>query len=112
MIVSLRRLTATELQTLAPAFEERYAADLVQNGGLDSEAARRKAVSDVEQVFADPTVLMYAIQEDGRDVGRLCVGERELQERRALWVWDVFVEGKSRSLGYQEWAVAMAKDLE
>jgi GNAT superfamily N-acetyltransferase len=152
MTASLRRLDAKEIEALAPAFEQAYAEDLERDGGFPRDAARRKAADDVRRLFADTSALVYAIQENSRDVGRLCVGERQLQERRVLWVWDVFVDeehrgrglgraamqlvedearrlglsrvelnvfggndaarGLYRSLGYQESAVSMAKDLE
>lgn len=152
MTASLRRLGASEIEALAPALEQAYAEDLERDGGLPREAAGRKAADDVRRLLADTAALVYAIQEDGRDVGRLCVGERQLQERRVLWVWDVLVDeehrgrglggaamrlvedearrfglarvelnvfggndaarGLYRSLGYEEWAISMAKDLE
>ena len=152
MTAALRRLDAKETEVFAPALERSYAVDLERNGGLPRDAARRKAADDVRHLFADTATLVYAIEEDGRDVGRLCVGERQLQERRVLWIWDVFVDeehrgrglgraamelaegearrlglarvelnvfggndaarGLYRSLGYEEWAVSMAKDLE
>jgi GNAT superfamily N-acetyltransferase len=152
MTASLRRLDAKEIEALAPALERRYATDLERNGRLPQDAARQKAADDVRALLADTAALMYAIEEDGRDVGRVCVGQRQLQERRVLWVWDVFVDeeqrgrglgraamqlveaqarrlglarvelnvfggndaarGLYRSLGYEEWAVSMAKDLE
>lgn len=151
MTVALRRLGKDEVAAVAPAIQRGYAADIERNGGLSADAARRKAAEDVPRVLADEASALYAVEDDGEPVGHVWLGERDLQERHVLWIWDVHVDERHRgrglgraamqlaeqearrrglrrvelnvfggnevarrlyrSLGYEEWAVAMAKDL-
>jgi ribosomal protein S18 acetylase RimI-like enzyme len=110
MSVALRPLTEEEIAEVAPLIERGYAADIEQNGGLSAEAARRKAADDVPRVLGDPGNVLYAIEDDGNRVGHLWVGERQLQERRVLWVWDVYVDDEHRGRGLGRSAMALAED--
>jgi GNAT superfamily N-acetyltransferase len=110
MSVALRRLTDEEIAKLAPLIESGYAEDIERNGGLSAEAARRKAADDVPRVLGDAASALYAIEDDGSRVGHLWVGERELQERRVLWIWDVFVDEAYRGRGLGRSAMQLAED--
>jgi ribosomal protein S18 acetylase RimI-like enzyme len=110
MTVALRRLTEEEVAELAPSIEQGYAEDIEQNGGLSAEAARSKAADDVPRVLKDPASALYAIEDDGTRVGHLWVGERDLQERRVLWIWDVFVDEAYRGRGLGRSAMELAED--
>jgi len=108
--VALRPLDEEEVRTAAREIERRYADDIEQNGGLDGEAARRKAADDIPRVLADPKNDLYVLEEDGRRLGHLWIGERELQERRVLWIWDVFVEPTERGRGLGREAMQLAEE--
>jgi ribosomal protein S18 acetylase RimI-like enzyme len=108
--VSLRPLDEEEVRTVAREIERGCAEQIEQYGHLEGQAARRKAAQDIPQVLADPKNDIYALEEDGRRVGHLWIGERELQERRVLWIWDVFVDPGYRGRGLGREALRLAED--
>lgn len=110
MTVALRPLGEDEVAEVAPQIERKYAEDIEQNGGLPAEAARRKAAHDVPAVLADGANYLFAVEDDGERVGYLWVGERELQERKVLWIWDVFVEKEHRGRGHGREAMRLAEE--
>jgi ribosomal protein S18 acetylase RimI-like enzyme len=110
MTPSLRPMTKEEVAALAPEIERGYAEDIERNGGLSSEAARRKAAEDVPKVLSDPANSMYAVEEDGEPVGHLWIGERRLQQRRVLWIWDVYVDEAHRGRGLGRAAMQLVEE--
>jgi GNAT superfamily N-acetyltransferase len=108
--VALRLLDEGEAAAIAPVVERRYAEDIERNGGLSREAARQKAAQDVPGVLADKANDLFAVEDDGEQVGFLWVGERELQGRRVLWIWDVFVEREHRGRGLGRRAMQLAEE--
>jgi ribosomal protein S18 acetylase RimI-like enzyme len=108
--IALRRLGEEEVAALAPEVESGYAQEIEEYGSIDGEAARRKAASEIPQVLADPANDLFAVEEDGERVGHLWVGERQLQERRVLWIWDVFVDEQHRGRGLGRRAMELAED--
>jgi GNAT superfamily N-acetyltransferase len=110
MSPSLRPLTADEIAELAPKIEHAYAEDMRQNGGLSAEVARRKAADDTAKVLGDPANALYALEHDGERVGHLWVGDRQLQERCVLWIWDVFVDEAHRGRGHGRAAMQLAEE--
>ena len=110
MTVSLRLLDPAEVPALAADIERGYAEDIERNGGLPAEAARHKAAEDVPRVLADPANALYGLDEDGERVGHLWIGERELQGRRFLWIWDVFVDEAHRGRGRGRHAMLLAEE--
>jgi GNAT superfamily N-acetyltransferase len=110
MSLSLRRLTADEIEALAPEIERGYAADIERNGGLSAAAARQKAAEDTPRVLADSNNVLYALEDDGERVGHLWVGEREVQGRRFFWLWDVFVDEVHRGRGLGRLAMQLAEE--
>jgi ribosomal protein S18 acetylase RimI-like enzyme len=107
--VALRLLGEDEVADVVLQIERKYAEDIEQNGGLPAEGARRKAAHDVPAVLADGANDLFAVEDDGERVGYLWVGERELQERRVLWIWDVFVEKQHRGRGLGRSAMELAE---
>jgi GNAT superfamily N-acetyltransferase len=110
MTPSLRQLGEDEIAQLVPEIERGYAEDIERNGGLSAEQARRKASEDVPRVIGDAASILYAVEEDGESVGHLWVGERELQGRRVLWIWDVFVDEGHRGRGHGRAAMLLAEE--
>jgi len=107
--LALRLLDEDEVRALAPEIERGYAEEIEHYGNLDGEAARRKAAQDIPQVLDDPKSDLFALEEDGRRVGHLWIGERDLQERRVLWIWDVFVDPSQRGRGLGRRAMGLAE---
>jgi GNAT superfamily N-acetyltransferase len=110
MTPSLRRLDDEAAAAIAPVIEREYAEDIEHHGGFSAEDARRKAAEDVPKVLADTKNDLYAVDDDGEQVGFLWVGERELQGRRVLWIWDVFVEEEHRGRGLGRRAMELAEE--
>ncbi len=110
MTVALRLLDGDEVAALAPEIERGYAEQIEQHGNLDGEAARRKAAHDTPAVLAESSNDLFALEEDGKRVGHLWIGERELQERRVLWIWAVFVEEQYRGRGLGRRAMQLAEE--
>jgi ribosomal protein S18 acetylase RimI-like enzyme len=108
--VTLRPLNEDEVAEVAPKIEQEYAEDIERNGGLPAEEARRKAAQDVPAVLADGANDLYAVEDGGERVGYLWVGERELQGRRVLWIWDVFVETEHRGRRLGRKAMELAEE--
>jgi GNAT superfamily N-acetyltransferase len=110
MTATLRQLSGEEAAQLVPEIERGYAEDIQRNGGLTEEQARRKASDDVPRVVADTANVLYALTEDGEDVGHLWLGEREVQGRRVLWIWDVFVNEEQRGRGLGRAAMQLVEE--
>jgi GNAT superfamily N-acetyltransferase len=106
----LRQLGPEEAAQLVPEIERGYAEDIQRNGGLTEEQARKKASEDVPRVVADAANVLYAVTEDGEDVGHLWLGEREVQGRRVLWIWDVFVNEDQRGRGLGRAAMQLIEE--
>jgi GNAT superfamily N-acetyltransferase len=109
MSVALRLLDEDEVRALAPEMERNYVEELERHATLDAEAARRKAARDHAHVLDETRSDLFAIEEDGVRVGHLWVGERELQERRVLWIWGVFIDPKERGRGLGRRAMELAE---
>jgi RimJ/RimL family protein N-acetyltransferase len=110
MTLRLRRLDEAEAAALAPGLERRYAEDIEHNGGFSPEAARAKAAEDIPRVLADPKSTMYGLEDEGEWIGHLWVGERQLQGRRCLWIWDIQVNEAHRGRGYGRSAMLLVEE--
>jgi ribosomal protein S18 acetylase RimI-like enzyme len=108
--LALRPLAADEIPAVAAQIERDYAADIEQHGGIPREKARRKAKEDIPAVLADPGSALYALEDDGRRVGHLWLGEREVQTGRVLWIWDVFVDVRHRGRGFGKEAMGLVEE--
>jgi GNAT superfamily N-acetyltransferase len=86
-----------------------YAEDMVANGGLSIDEARRKAIADTEQLFPDdhPSAdqFLFVIEADGEHVGELWIAERE----GSLWIYDVHVQDGHRGRGFGRDAMLLAE---
>ena len=110
MTLRLRPLTPEEVTEVAAQIERGYAEDIERHGGLPREAARKKAAEDMPRVLSDPASVLYALEDDGRRVGHLWLGDRELQTGRALWIWDVFVDAPHRGRGLGRAAMGLVEE--
>ena len=112
--LSLRPLRADEY----PAWREEeiadYARDIAENGDTPPAAARRKAHDDLERVLPDglatPGHAIYVLEQDGSTVGRLWLAERVMDNRRALFIYDIHVDPAWRGRGLGRAAMLLAED--
>lgn len=93
---------------------DEYAADIATHGMTPPDEARRKADRDMASVLpqglATPGQAILVLEADGERVGRLWVGERTIDGRRALFVWDVHVEPGHRGRGFGRRAMELAEE--
>src|SRR5215831_15959621 len=115
MGVTLRPLRTDEFATWLPSTRDAYARDLEVNGGLSKDEAQRKANADTEHLFPggapSSDQLVFVIEADGEDVGRLWVAEREMDfGRSSLWIYDIHVKEAYRGHGYGREAMLFAEE--
>jgi ribosomal protein S18 acetylase RimI-like enzyme len=110
MTVTLRPLDDEGVAEVAPEIERLYAEEIERNGGLPAADATRKAAQDVPPLIAAPDSDLFAVDADGETVGRLWIGEREVQGRRMLFVWEVFIGEQHRGRGFGREAMVLAED--
>jgi len=112
--LSLRPLRADEY----PAWREEetadYARDIAENGDTPPDAAQRKAHDDMERVLpaglATPGHAIYVLEQGGAAVGRLWLAERVMDDRRALFIYDIHVDPAQRGRGLGRAAMLLAED--
>jgi GNAT superfamily N-acetyltransferase len=109
-VTVVRPAREEELDAIAAAGREGYAADMVEHGGFDEDAARRKAEADYERVLAMPTQAFYVVEENGEPVGRLWIADQDFGGVPALFVYEVFVEEEHRGRGFGRLAMRYAEE--
>jgi ribosomal protein S18 acetylase RimI-like enzyme len=91
-----------------------YARDIAENGDTPPAAARRKAQDDLERVLPDglatPGHSIYVLEQDGAAVGRLWLAERLMDDRRALFIYDIHVNPPWRGRGLGRAAMLLVED--
>lgn len=112
--VRLRPVTRTEFPEWVAASRAGYALGIESHGGQTQEEARRKAEADtaaaLPQGFDTPGQSFSVIEADGSPVGRLWLGEREINGPRALFVYDIAIDEPFRGRGYGRAAMRRAED--
>ena len=116
MSARLRRLHPDEFAGWRAESAERYAADMVENGGFAPTAARAKAELDFERTLPDgletPAQHVWVIEsEDGAPVGTVWLGERDAPgEGRTAFVYEIRVDDACRGRGYGRVAMLLLED--
>jgi ribosomal protein S18 acetylase RimI-like enzyme len=112
--VQLRPIRPDEFSDWLPRMRDRYAQDMVQNGGVSTERATAKAVADIERLLPDGSLpaeqAVLVIEADGEPVGNLWVAERDEAAFRSLFVYELHVEEEYRGRGYGKAAMVLAED--
>jgi ribosomal protein S18 acetylase RimI-like enzyme len=103
MSVRLRPMREDELPEYLDRLRAEYALDMVENGGMAEDAARRKAAADVATVFPDglaSDVDARVVEDDsGAAVGYLVFAEREQHGGRYAFVYDIRIEEARQGQG-------------
>src|SRR5262245_49915660 len=97
MAAGLRPMNQDEFARWLPVMRDSYARDIARGGGgSDEDAARRKAIADIERLFPgdrpSPDQFVYIVEADGEAVGELWFAERETGLGRCLWIYDIRVD--------------------
>ena len=115
MSIALRRFRADEYTAWEPRSRERYADDMVRNGGVASENAETKAAQDFERILpaglATPGQHLWMIEADGDVIGHAWLGERDAADgRRVAFVFEVWVDEEHRGHGHGRGAMVRLED--
>jgi ribosomal protein S18 acetylase RimI-like enzyme len=120
--LQLRSVRPDEFAAWCEVEVAEYARDIAENGDTPLDAARRKADSDIVEILPQgldtPNHWMFVLErEDGVPVGRLWLAEREMDGRRAMFIFDIHVDEAFRGHGFGRAAMqlvereALARDL-
>lgn len=98
-----------------PSFLERakkqYARDMVENGGLDEDLARRKSEADHASLFsaglATAGVTTYIVEADDEEVGHVVLGERSEHGTASAFLYDIEIHETQRGRGYGKVALEL-----
>lgn len=120
-VLELRPLRHDEYAAWAANEKAEYARDIAENGHTDPEAARQKAEQDMAQILPQgldtPNHWIYWLEHDRERVGRLWLAEREIDGRRAMFIFDIHVDEAFRGRGFGRAAMlltereALARDI-
>jgi ribosomal protein S18 acetylase RimI-like enzyme len=112
--LSLRPLLAGEYVAWRDEEIADYARDIAENGDTPPAAALRKARDDLERVLPDglatPGHAIYVLEQHGASVGRLWLAERVMDDRRALFIYDIHVDPEWRGRGLGRAAMLLAEE--
>jgi ribosomal protein S18 acetylase RimI-like enzyme len=112
--VRLRPITAEEFPEFVNRVEAGYASDIEVHGGQTHEAALEKASADMAAALPNgmrtPGHVIFVVEADGEDVGRLWLAERTSGGRRTLFIYDVEIAGDFQGRGYGRAAMRLAEE--
>jgi ribosomal protein S18 acetylase RimI-like enzyme len=112
--LSLRPLRADEYAAWRDEEIAEYARDIAENGSTPPAAAQRKAREDMERILPDGLATadhaIYVLNLGGAAVGRLWLAERVMDDRRALFIYDIHVDPAWRGRGLGRAAMLLAED--
>jgi ribosomal protein S18 acetylase RimI-like enzyme len=104
MSVRLRPLREDEFGAWAQRHDAWYVHDLVRNGGMAEDAARRKAAADIEARFpvglSSPDNLVFVVEADGTAVGSVWFAPRDVDGERIAFLYALEIDEEHRGRGY------------
>ncbi|WP_154606391.1 GNAT family N-acetyltransferase [Arthrobacter sp. AQ5-05] len=112
MTLSLRPMTAEQLQDWLLWCLEDYAQDRMRSGE-SAELARANSAADNAKYFPDGEPaeghLVNELVADGEVVGFLWIGPESTARDGAWWVWDIGVHSQHRGQGFGRAAMLLAE---
>jgi RimJ/RimL family protein N-acetyltransferase len=119
--LALRPVRAEDFAAWRDTELTEYAQDISENGDTPVDAARRKAEADMTEILPQgletPNHWMFVLEHDDEAVGRLWLAEREIDGRRAMFIFDIHVDAGFRGRGFGRAAMqfvereALARDI-
>jgi GNAT superfamily N-acetyltransferase len=107
-MVSLRPYPEAELESMWADHRDRYAGDLVDNGGLSEDEAWEKAAKDTEWLRGlEP--LVFEIEHEGARAGRVVLGLDAFGRQGAAWLYEIVVDPAVRGRGLGREALGLAE---
>jgi len=111
--LQLRPLREDEYPAWRDLEIDEYARDISENGDTPLDAARRKAETDLPEILpeglATPKHWIYVLEVDGAAAGRLWLAEREIDGRRAMFIFDIHLDEAFRGRGFGRAAMLLAE---
>ena len=99
-MIALRALREDEFDAWDAAHRAEYEHGLVEFAGMARDDARVKVDRDNRSILAaglaTPDVWIWAVEEDGRRVGTVFLGQRGGD----LWLYDITIDAGERGKGY------------
>jgi len=112
-VLQLRPLREDEYPAWHDLELDEYARDISENGDTPLDAARRKAETDMAEILPDGLATLrhwiYALEVGGAPAGRLWLAEREIDGRRAMFIFDIHVDETFRGRGFGRAAMLLAE---
>jgi ribosomal protein S18 acetylase RimI-like enzyme len=110
---TVRPLRPDEFDAWRRRSERFYAENMVEAGGIDPEAAARKARTDFDALLAGGIETaghaFFAIEESDDPIGSLWLAERTDDQGRMLFVYEVYLEAEARGKGHGREAMRFAE---
>ena len=116
MSARIRPLADDEYADWRRLSAERYAADMVENGGFSEDSAHTKAERDFDLTLPDGLATagqhVFAVESpDGEVVGHVWLGERDTRdEGRGAFVYEIRIDEEQRGRGYGRSAMLLLED--
>jgi ribosomal protein S18 acetylase RimI-like enzyme len=92
---------------------DEYGRDIAENGNTPPGAAHRKALADMAEILpeglATPRHWILVLEVSGGPAGRLWLAEREIDGRRAMFIFDIHVDEAFRGRGFGRAAMLLAE---
>lgn len=111
--LTLRPLRTNEYQAWRDTETAEYARDIAENGDTPMDAASRKAEADMAEILPDglatPKHWVFVLDIGGERAGRLWLAEREIDGRRAMFIFDIHVDEAFRGRGFGRAAMLLAE---
>jgi ribosomal protein S18 acetylase RimI-like enzyme len=111
--LSLRLLRPDEYLAWRDTEVVEYAKDIHENGNTPLEAAQHKAEADMAEILPQgldtPKHWVFVLEAAGESVGRLWLSEREIDGRRAIFIFDIHVDEAFRGRGYGRAAMELVE---
>ncbi len=110
---AVRPMTDVEFPDWRARHEVEYAANMVDFGGVDPEAAKMKAAQDFARLLTDGLATaghwLYTVEgNDGSPAGSLWLSERDDEQGTMLFVYDVNIDPDRRGQGLGRAAMGFA----
>jgi ribosomal protein S18 acetylase RimI-like enzyme len=112
--IAIRPLRAAEFDEWRARSLRNYTDNMIEAGGIDTAAANEKAAADFAQLLGagieTPGHSVYAIDDGAAPRGSLWLAERDTEQGRALFVYEVFVDADARGRGLGREAMVFAEE--
>jgi ribosomal protein S18 acetylase RimI-like enzyme len=112
--LTLRPLREDEFPAWYATARDEYGESMATQADVPPDAARTRAETQMAEILpqglATPGHSIFIVERDGERVGRLWLAEREMDGRRALYIYDIEIDAAHRGQGLGRAAMLLAED--